>query len=138
MPTKFYAKLLGLWLVLVALGLTANREALPTINALFADPALVFITGVFTVVVGIAVVVSHNRWSGGAAAVIVTVYGWLALVKGLLWVAFPAPTLARFYEALHLQQYFFAYLFVALVIGGYLAYEGFRTTEGALGGTPTR
>jgi len=131
MLTKFFAKLLGLWMVLIVLSMFVNRESMATLNALLANPALVFVTGIFTMVVGIAIVISHNRWTGGPAAVLVTLYGWLALIKGCFFVLFPVPTQARFYEALHLQQYYYAYLCVALVLGGYLIYEGFRTSSGA-------
>jgi hypothetical protein len=45
------------------------------IDALFADPALMLISGIFTLVIGFAVVIGHNRWSGGALPVVVTLYG---------------------------------------------------------------
>jgi hypothetical protein len=127
MSTKFLAKLLGLWLVLVAVGIIANRQAtLGAVSALLVDPALAWITGVFTLLLGLAIVLTHNRWSGGAATVIVTLYGWIALLKGLLFIWLPLPLETGFYQALHLDQLSLVYGLVALALGGYLVYGGFR------------
>jgi hypothetical protein len=65
MLTKFLAKLMGLWIVLTVLGMVVNRGAtIAAIDALFADPALMLITGIFTLAIGLAVVIGHNRLSG--------------------------------------------------------------------------
>src|ERR1700727_3014667 len=127
MSTRFLAKLLGLWLVLVAIGILANRQStLDALNALFTQPALMWITGVFTLLLGLALVLAHNRWSQGPVAAIVTFYGWAALVKGLLFVWLPLSMQAAFYEALRFEQFSLAYGVVALALGGYLVYGGFR------------
>jgi hypothetical protein len=125
MSTKFLAKLLGFWLVLVAVGIIANRQAtLGAVNALFADPGLAWITGVFTLLLGLVIVLTHNRWSGGAAAVIVTLYGWIAVLKGLLFIWLPLPLETGFYQALRLEQFSLGYGLIALALGGYLISRG--------------
>ncbi len=127
MLTRYFSRVLGLWIVLAELGMVFNRQ--PTIdmlNAFFADPALMWITGVFTMLVGLAIVVAHNRWSGSPAAVIVTLYGWIATVKGLTFVWLPAQTQLDFYQALQFPRFFYAYFVFGLVLGGYLIYAGFR------------
>jgi hypothetical protein len=125
--TTFLAKLLGLWVVIAVLSLSLNREAsIATLNALFADPALLWVTGAFTTVIGLAIVLVHNRWSGGLLPVIVTIYGWLALLKGVLFLAFPEPAQADFFRAMRFDQYFYEYLAVALAIGAFFTYEGFK------------
>jgi hypothetical protein len=130
MLTKFLAKLMGLWIVLAVLSMVANRQAtIATLTALFADPALMFVTGVFTLLIGLAVVLGHNRWHGGALPVIVTIYGWAALIKGLLFLWLPPSAQAGFYEALHFQQFFYGYFVISLVLGGYLIYGGFKPSR---------
>jgi hypothetical protein len=131
MSTKFLAKLLGLWLLLVAVGIMLNRQStIDALNAFFSDEALMWITGVFTMLLGLAIVLTHNRWSGGAVAVIVTFYGWAALIKGLLFVWLPLPMQTGFYQALHFEQFSFGYGLVALALGGYLLYGGFKPETG--------
>ncbi|MBV8721126.1 MAG: hypothetical protein JO277_03185, partial [Candidatus Eremiobacteraeota bacterium] len=59
MLTKYLSKLLGLSIVLMAAGMLANKPAaLEEMNALFADPGLMFVTGVFTMIGGLAVVLA--------------------------------------------------------------------------------
>jgi hypothetical protein len=132
MLTKFLAKLMGLWIVLTVLGMVVNKgTTIAAIDALFSDPALMLITGIFTLVIGLAVVVGHNRWSGGALPVVVTLYGWAALLKGLLFICLPSSAEAGFYQAVHFQRFFYAYFVVALVLGVYLMYGGFWEREGS-------
>jgi hypothetical protein len=59
------------------------------------DPALVLVSGVLSFVAGLAVVRVHNYWAGDWA-VLVTIFGWLLLVGGLVRTLFlgdrgPAP-----------------------------------------------
>jgi hypothetical protein len=127
MATTFFARLLGLWVLLTMLAMAANKAAtLQALNAFFADPALMWVTGVFTTLVGLTIVVAHNRLAGGAVPVIVTIYGWAALLKGLLFVWLPVPAQMQFYQSLHFEQWYYAYLTVALVVGAYLTYNGFK------------
>jgi hypothetical protein len=127
MSTRFLAKLIGLWLVLVAIGIIADRQStIDALNAFFTQPALMWITGVFTLLLGLALVLAHNRWSQGPVAAIVTFYGWAALVKGLLFLWLPLWMQEGFYIALHFERFSLAYGVVALVLGGYLMYGGFR------------
>ena len=128
--TRFYAKLLGLWLLIAVAGMLLNRDALlSTMTALFSDPALMFVSGAFAVVIGLTIVISHNRWSGGAAAVLVTLYGWGALLKGVLLLWLPPPAQLPYYRALHFDEYFYAYCVVALILSAYLTYAGFSDSR---------
>lgn len=125
--TKNLAKFMGLSVLLVAIGMISNKSAaVQTLNALFGDAPLVWVTGVFTMMLGIAIVVVHNRWSGGALPVVVTLYGWIALLKGLTFVWLPPSTQTELYHAMHFEQYFYAWFLVSLVLGGYLVFAGFK------------
>jgi cytochrome bd-type quinol oxidase subunit 2 len=129
MLTKYFAKLLGLWILIAVLSIFANRDSsIAMMNALFGDTPLVFITGVFTVVIGLAIVIAHNRWHDGLLALVVTLYGWIATIKGALFLILPPSEQARLWDALHFQEHFYAYFIFALVVGTYLTYEGFRAS----------
>ena len=125
--TKLWARILGLWILLAVLAMLANRQnTIDILNAFFASPALMWTTGVFTTLIGIAIIVTHNRWSGGALPSLVTLYGWIVLLKGLAFVWLPASVEQAGYNALHFGQYFYLYFVVSLLIGGYLTYGGLR------------
>lgn len=124
--TKFLARTLGLWGVIAVTAMVANKTAtIAMLDGFFADGPLMWITGVFTLLVGIVIVVAHNRWSGGALSVVVTLYGWIALVKGFTFVCLPPSVQAALYESLHFAQYFYAYFVVSLALCGYMLYGGF-------------
>jgi len=125
--TKAFARIFGLWTLLAVLGMIANRQAaIDVLSAFFANAGLMWVTGLFTLLAGIVIVVMHNRWSGGALTVFVTVYGWLVLVKGISFVWLPASSQLAFYNSLHFDRYFYGYFVVSLVIGAYLTYGGFK------------
>jgi len=127
MSTKLWARIFGLWTLLAVVGMVANRQnTIDVLNAFFAGAAVMWATGVFTLLVGIVMVVAHNRWSGGALPIIVTLYGWLVLAKGLMFVWLPASAEQAFYGSLHFGEYFYLYFVVSLAVGAYLTYGGFK------------
>jgi hypothetical protein len=126
MLTKFLARLLGLWSVLTMLSMIATRgSTIAAMSALFKDAPLMWITGVSTLLGGLALVLAHNRWSTALAA-IVSFYGWAALLKGALFLCLPPSAQLGFYRLLQFDRFFYAYVLVSLVLGGYLVYGGFK------------
>ena len=82
-----------------------------------------------TLAAGLALVLAHNIWSGGALVVIVTVVGWVTLIKGLFFLFLPPGMEAGFFlRQLHYQELFYLYGCISLGLGGYLTYGGFRST----------
>ena len=78
----FLAKLIGPYIIVVGIGLIFNQKVFRQIIEDFAkNPALVYVTGLITFVAGLAIVLSHNIWVADWR-VIITVFGWMALVKG--------------------------------------------------------
>jgi hypothetical protein len=77
---------------------------------------------------GLAMVLAHNLWSGGALVVIVTLVGWLTIIKSLFFLFLPREVEAEvFLRQLHYQQLFYLYGGVSLVLGVYLTYGGFTS-----------
>ena len=100
-----------------------------TVTALLQNSAMTLILGVITLAAGLAMVLAHNIWSGGALVVIVTLLGWTTLIKGLLFLFLPPDMEAGFFLAnLHYQQLFYVYAAISLVVGIYLTYRGFTST----------
>ena len=88
--------------------------------------APMYILGVVPLAAGLAMVLAHNRWSGGVATVVVTVIGWLSLAKGLLFLFLSPAGEANFFLAdLRHQDLFYLYAGILMTIGLYLTYAGF-------------
>jgi len=129
--TAYLAKLLGLYCIVFAVVMLARQETtIAAVRALMADPPLVLVSGIAALGIGLAIVLAHNVWSGGALPVVVTLVGWLSAMKGivLLWLS-PSAVLA-YYDALHYDRYFVFYAVGTLVLGIYLTYAGARTGSG--------
>lgn len=130
--TTFLARLLGCFFLVFALSMIVQKQAsVEVVTGLVRDPELVFLMALLIVLGGLAVVIGHNVWSGGALPVVVTIVGWLALLKGLIFLLLTPAALMGFYAALHYEDYFYAYLVYVLLFGGYLTYAGFQTSAQA-------
>ena len=96
--TVFLARLFGLYCLIMAAALLSQPEAFVTmVHALMADAPLVLISSVFTLFGGLAIVLLHNYWSGGVLTVIVTLLGWLTLIKAVVLMALPSSKLVAMY-----------------------------------------
>jgi hypothetical protein len=82
--------------------------------------------GWIALVVGLAIILVHNVWFGGAAALLVTLFGWAALIKGIILLFLPPQGADRYFAALHFEQRFYQYAVVLAVLGAYLTYAGFK------------
>jgi len=127
--TAFLSRLIGVYCVLIAVTMAATAQAtVQTVIAAVHNAPVVFVFGLTLTAAGLAMVLSHNVWSGGAVPVIVTVIGWLTLIKGLLFLLLPPPAavgVILWGEAY--QQFFYADMGIVLLLGSYLAYWGFRS-----------
>jgi len=127
--TRFLSRLIGLYLILISLAMFANKQAtLESMTALIHNPPVLFVVAVMVMAAGLAMVLCHNVWSGGVAPVVVTLTGWLMLIKGgLLLSLSPEAAPGFFLVGLRYAQLFDLYMAIVLALGLYLAYEGFRS-----------
>ncbi len=127
--TSFLGRLIGLYFIFITLSMVTHRQAIvETVKALLYDPKMMFVLGVITLGIGLAMVLSHNIWSGGALAVVVTLVGWSTLIKGLFFLFLPPHAgMGFFLRELHFDQLFYLYMAIPLVLGIYLTYGGFTS-----------
>src|ERR1035438_3952648 len=127
--TLFLSKLIGLYCILIGLStMTRGQATVESVTALLQNSAMTLILGVITLAAGLAMVLAHNIWSGGALVVVVTLVGWMALIKSLLFLFLPPEMeTGLFLQQLHYQQFFYLYSAMSLVLGVYLTYGGFKS-----------
>ena len=127
--TIFLSKLFGLSCILVALPMMLHKQAVvEMVTAILRDPSMMFVLGLLALVAGLAMVLSHNIWSGGVLPVVVTILGWLTLLKGLMFLLLLSCDASGFYMGtLHYSRLFYLYMAICLVLGAYLTYAGFRS-----------
>jgi hypothetical protein len=129
--TRFLSRLIGLYCILIPLSMVVHKQAsLEMLTALMHNPPLLYVVSWIAVVAGLALVLGHNVWSGGAVPVIVTLIGWVTLVKALL-LLFLSPEAASefFLGGLHYEQGFYAYAGFSILTGIFLTVMSVASRE---------
>lgn len=126
--TKFLSRLIGLYLILISLAMITHKQAtVETMTSLIHNPSEMFVTALLAIAAGLAMVLGHNVWSGGVLPVLVTITGWIMLIKAsLLLFLSPAAASGLYFADLHYAQLFYPYTAFSLLLGLCLAYGGFR------------
>jgi hypothetical protein len=124
--TIYLGRLIGLFLLIVALSMLLDRDSIIEMaSAVLDDRALLLIVGLIALGIGLAIVIGHNVWSGGPLPIVVTLFGWSQLLRGLALLLLPAETQVAFFQLMRLEDFFYVYAGIPLVIGIYLTYAGF-------------
>ena len=85
----FLARLLGPTFVAVALGILVNLGLYERMIAEGLQPGIVFyLSGLLSLLAGLAIVNLHNRWRMDWRAII-TVLGWLMTIGGIMRIVLP-------------------------------------------------
>ena len=126
--TIYLGRLIGLFLLIAALSMLLDRDSIiEMVTALIDDRALLLIVGLIALGVGLALVLGHNVWSAGLFPLVVTLFGWSQLLRGLLLLLLPAETQIAFFQLMRFEDFFYVYAGIPLVIGAYLTYAGFTS-----------
>jgi hypothetical protein len=124
--TVFLGKLIGLYCIIVALALMAHKQStVESVKALIRNPPLLLFLEVIALIAGLAMVLGHNIWSGGALAVVVTLIGWLVTMRGAVLLVLSEDVKLKLFEALRYEELFFVYMGVTLILGIYLTFAAF-------------
>ena len=125
--SKFLSKVIGVYLVIISIVMITNMHQFTVnITKLINDEPLMFVTGFFTLILGVLVVISHNVWQWNWR-VIITIIAWISLFKGTTILL--CPQLIDKTTIIFVQHTKVAYIAagIDLALGLLLSYFGFRT-----------
>jgi hypothetical protein len=121
----FLAQIIGVYLVFIGLVLlTRYNELRHIVIEAFNNRVIIFVGGIFTLSVGLIIVLIHNTWEA-SPAVIITILGWLTVLKSLLYLFLPQRTLARLAQFINNRAIYVIGGILSLFVGTYLAAIGF-------------
>jgi len=124
--THFLAQLLGLYCVIVAVAMfVRKREMIEIVLSLIQDRPLLFIVEIFGLIVGLAMVLAHTVWSKGLLAFIITLIGWVTLIRSIVLLFLPLEAIDRFVKTIRYEQNYYVFAGIALILGAYLTFAGF-------------
>ncbi len=122
------ARILGPFYIAVGLGVLINRGFFErAAQGVEESPALFYISGALAYAVGALILAFHNQWSSWPA--VITLLGWLAVLKGVMRIAAPDYSRAIVARALASPNRLLGTGIFALVLGAYLSAMGFAATS---------
>lgn len=115
--TLLVAKIFGVYLVVAGLLLLFKGKSIPhMIRDFFDHPAVTYLTGIILIFLATMYLIPFNIWDG-TWKTLITVFVWLVMLKGLMYVFFPRA-LSEFAIAKY-RKWFGLYGIIAIVIGVY-------------------
>jgi hypothetical protein len=121
----FLAKIIGPVLAVVGLALIFNASTYRILAEEFINSyALIYLSGVLALPIGLALVNTHNEWAADWR-VVITIVGWLCLIGGTLRILIPQE--GEVIGTAIVTQNWWPVLpgIVVLVLGLWLSYGGY-------------
>ncbi|ALR19632.1 MULTISPECIES: DUF2065 family protein [Sphingobium] len=115
------AEAIGLYLILIGIsGLASPQRWRGAMEELDRSPGLTLITGLVAFALGATIVMVHRAFAD-PLGIIVTLVGYVALIKGALLIAVPAPLVKLGHWSFRFTRAWAAF---ALILGILLFYAG--------------
>jgi hypothetical protein len=122
--TSMFARVVGPYLVIIAATAALRPIDMKALLSQFeANSLWAWVVGAFILLLGLVTIALHPYWRG-AAAVIVSVVGWLVALKGLMLVAFAHTYFSIANSAIDAVGWWRGGTVVYGLIGLYLSYVG--------------
>ena len=124
--SMFLARLLGPLFIVIGVGMLVNQSIYDMmIGEFLHSSALIYLSGLLSLLGGLAIVNVHNSWRL-QWTLIITVLGWLLLIGGIMRIVLPRfiVTIGTTIYATHAAIIIVS--IIALGVGGVLTYMGYR------------
>jgi hypothetical protein len=137
--TRMFARVLGPFLVISCVTAVVRASDMRALVTDFgANPVWPWVTGAFILAGGLIIVALHQYWRG-AAAIIVSLTGWLLVLRGLFLLTFPTAFMSMANSVLGASVLWRSACVCFALIGLYLTYVGWtpapRSTSQAASST---
>jgi uncharacterized membrane protein len=123
MLLNYLAEIWGISLVIIPLALLVNSKYLKRMFTEIENEATMFSWGIVSLVIGLAMILSYNVWAQ-SWQVVITIIGWLALLKGLVLLFLP-EYMKKWVKKLENRQWLPVALVIMVFIGLVITYLGF-------------
>jgi len=113
--------------MMVILGVLFLLKKPSTLTAIFrleADKTFVATSGYISIILGLITVLLHNVWIWAWPDILITLFGWIALVKGILRIGFPQATHQVAVNLEHKPNFIRILLVVMIVLGVWILWAG--------------
>lgn len=123
--SRFIAKLIGPICIVGGLGMLFNTAVFkPMFERGLHDHLLIYLAGLIALTSGLAVVILHNRWEWNWT-LIVTLFGWLAVIGGIVRMVAPQVVEQIGLRIIAHHTFFLMDGWIAVLLGMLLSYFGY-------------
>src|SRR3989344_3183945 len=120
----YLAKVIGLFSVISGVAVLAHYKELIRLEAeAIKNPLYVYFSGFIALILGLLMTVAHPVWTSDWR-VIITILGWLLLLKGVLRIFFPGKVIRLITIKEH-NKWFISGEIVFVLVGIFLLIKGF-------------
>ncbi|MEX1997298.1 MAG: hypothetical protein WEA04_01295 [Candidatus Andersenbacteria bacterium] len=120
----FLAKVIGLFGAISTLAILSRyQQSLAMEESAAKNLVVTYLSGFLILIGGILLVISHQVWTGDWR-VIITIIGWLVLLKGVIRIFFP-DIVKKLIEKKNSDHRFVLAEVATLLVSLYLVYKGF-------------
>lgn len=121
----FLAKMIGPMMLVMGLTVLVHPQRTRQMAKEFLESeSLIFLSGVITLPVGLAIVITHNVWVAGWP-VVITLFGWIAVFAGISRITLPGAMKAVGRRMIEKPTLVAIPGTVMVVLGLYLSYQGY-------------
>ena len=90
--TTYLAEIFGLYMALLGVFMLVRKQAMIDLMAAFGESRpLIYVLATLRVLIGLAIILAHNRWTDMLPAA-VTLLGWITLLRGVILLVLPHQT----------------------------------------------
>jgi hypothetical protein len=120
----FLAKLLGLYMLIVAVELLARRHEFEgAVRDFASSKGLIVFSGSVSLILGLAVAIGHPIYELNFRGLI-TLVGYVLILRGVWRMTFPSRIQKKLAACFH--QGYKEFLIILIIVGIYLTYSGFN------------
>ncbi len=123
MLSNYLAQIWGISIVVVCLAVLIRPKYLTKLFTEMRNEAAMFFLGIISFVIGLAMVLAHNIWIKNWQAII-TILGWISLLKGLLIIFLP-NLIEKLTKKIENSPFLPYLLITMLFVGLVITYLGF-------------
>ena len=118
-------QILGITFLVMGIGILGNSNFYKKMIKDFTEnPPAIYIGGLIALAIGCFMVVLHNSWTKDWS-VIITIFGWAVLIKGLFLIVLPKLSI-RFSNAFkEMKNFLKVWGIIAAIVGCLLCWLGF-------------
>ncbi len=122
---KILARIIGPVMIIPAIGIFLNFNTYRGMIGEFSkSQSLCYLGGSMALLMGLVILQFHNKWEAGWP-VIITLMGWIILIKGLILVLFPGAVIALWHPLTASPAALIVSLVISLAIGIFLTIKGY-------------